>query len=250
MKLVKKLRNKTGALVVKPRYSPGVLMILAVGAVLALLAAGYGLYGEGLSRAGFDRAAAVSRLDADAARIAALRAENQKLQGQLAQAQRDLQMNQAAYHDLNKSLSASLSSALKLQEEVDFYRGIVAPTDKEAGVTIRNFAVEPVTGGDNAGGDNEYEYRLVLIQALIHARKVVGRIHFDISGEQGGKTASVSFPPPVDKPIFINFKYFQDVEGKLELPAGFAPTGVTVSLLTQGQGKIERSFPWPNHTAS
>ena len=54
------------------------------------------------------------------------------------------------------------------EEELVFYRGIVSPQDGVAGLRIQSLEVLP---GD---GENRYLLRLLLVQAIVHSRRVAG----------------------------------------------------------------------------
>jgi hypothetical protein len=44
----------------------------------------------------------------------------------------------------------------------------------------------------------------------------------------------------------VNFKYFQDIEGKLELPRNFQPKRVKVYIKTSGGTSLaEATYAWP-----
>jgi hypothetical protein len=149
-------------------------------------------------------------------------------------------MDQAAYQDLDKSLKASAQEIVKLREELNFYRNIISPVDKKTGLRIQNLAIEPI------GTSNQFRYKLVLIQALKHESTVHGRASFEISGIQVGEDAVVRVPAANERPIPVNFKYFQDIEGKLELPRNFQPKRIKVIITTVGGASMaEATYNWP-----
>jgi hypothetical protein len=169
-----------------------------------------------------------------------LQDENRELQESLARSQRTIQMDQAAYQDLDKSLKASAQEIVKLREELNFYRNIISPADKKSGLRIQTLYIEA------AGGTNQYRYKLVLIQALKHESTVQGRASFEISGMQVGEDMVVKVPTANERPILVNFKYFQDIEGKLELPRNFQPKRVKVTITTPGGTSMaEATYNWP-----
>jgi uncharacterized membrane-anchored protein YhcB (DUF1043 family) len=211
-------------------------VILAV----ALLALAGLIYNYGLNRAGFERESAEQAQRALQEDIRQLREKNQELQESLARAQRTVQMDQAAYQDLDKSLKASAQEIVKLREELNFYRNIISPVDKKTGLRIQNLAIEPI------GTSNQFRYKLVLIQALKHESTVHGRASFEISGIQVGEDAVVRVPAANERPIPVNFKYFQDIEGKLELPRNFQPKRIKVIITTVGGASMaEATYNWP-----
>jgi hypothetical protein len=232
--------NKPGDLVIKPRYSPRIKLLLTVILAVALLALAGLIYNYGLNRAGFERESAEQAQRALQEDIRQLREKNQELQESLARAQRTVQMDQAAYQDLDKSLKASAQEIVKLREELNFYRNIISPVDKKTGLRFQNLAIEPI------GTSNQFRYKLVLIQALKHESTVHGRASFEISGIQVGEDAVVRVPAANERPIPVNFKYFQDIEGKLELPRNFQPKRIKVIITTVGGASMaEATYNWP-----
>ncbi|MCR4299982.1 MAG: hypothetical protein NUV51_00015, partial [Sulfuricaulis sp.] len=220
--------KKPGELIIKQRYSPRMKLLLAVIMAVALLAATGLIYNYGLNRAGFEQQSAQQTQQTLQEELRKTRDENQGLQESLARAQRTIQMDQAAYQDLDKSLKSSAQEIVKLREELNFYRNIISPTDKISGLRIQNLYIEP------AGGTNQFRYKLVLIQALKHERAILGRAILEISGLEVGEDKILRFPTLNERPIQVNFKYFQDIEGRLELPRNFQPRRIKVYIKTLG----------------
>jgi ATPase subunit of ABC transporter with duplicated ATPase domains len=232
--------NKPGELIIKQRYSPRMKLLLAVVAAAALLASAGFIYNYGLNRAGFEAQSAQETQQTLQDEMRKLQDENRELQESLARSQRTIQMDQAAYQDLDKSLKASAQEIVKLREELNFYRNIISPADKKSGLRIQNLYIEP------AGGTNQFRYKLVLIQALKHESTVQGRAIIEVSGMQVGEDTLLRFPAANERPIQVNFKYFQDIEGKLELPRNFQPKRVKVYIKTPGGTSLaEATYAWP-----
>lgn len=235
-------RHNTGELVVKPRYSPRSKLFITGLIVVVLLGTGGMIYNHGLSMAGFERLSA-SRLQQDLQNeIARLEKENQSLREALARAERTLQMDQTAYQQLDRSLKVSAQEIVKLREELNFYRNIISPPNKKSGLRIQSLKLESA-----AADSNTYRYKMVLIQALKHDQKVRGKARFEISGLKAGENTVLRFPQPTDEPIRFSFKYFQDIEGKLELPPDFKPQWIKVSVTSRGRNAqtVEQIYPWP-----
>ena len=232
--------NKPGELIIKQRYSPHMKLLLAVVAAVALLGGAGFIYNYGLHSAGFERDSAQQSQQSLQEEVRKLQAEGRELQESLARAQRTIQMDQAAYQDLDKSLKASAQEIVKLREELNFYRNIISPADKKSGLRIQNLYIEP------AGGANQYRYKMVLIQALKHDHTVQGRAVIEISGMQVGEDTLLRFPAANERPIHVSFKYFQDIEGKLELPRNFQPKRIKVLIVTFGGTSLaEATYAWP-----
>ena len=109
-------RRKTVDVVVKPRISPATKLLIAGGAAVAVVAAAVFIYDRGLSMAGFERDSAVRARSALEDETRQLRNEVQQMQETLARAQRTIQMDQAAYQELDKSLKSSAAEIVRLRE--------------------------------------------------------------------------------------------------------------------------------------
>ena len=227
-------------LVVKRRWSPRVKIVVAALAATAVIGGITFVYNYGLSMAGFERTIAEQTNSELAQQIAKVEAENQELRENLARAQRTIQMDQTAYHELDSSLKNSSQEVVRLREELNFYRNIISPADKKGGLRIQRLLVEPTRG------DNKFRYKLVLIQALKHERTIYGSARFEIRGMQSGQETVLRFPGPNERPIGVNFKYFQDIEGNFELPRNFQPHQIRVQVNTAGGAEgVEATYPWP-----
>lgn len=234
-------RKKIGELVVRRSYPLRVKLFLAGLTVVLLIFSGWLLYDHGLSMAGFERSSALRRQQELADEIRRLRDDSQQLRESLARAERTLQTDQIAYQELERSLSESAKQIVKLREEISFYRNILSPENKISGLQIHSLNLE------RAGGENDYRYRLVLIQALKHDQVVTGSGTLEINGTQAGESAVLHFPQAGDKPIRVNFKYFQEIEGLIRLPRNFKPVRVKVNVTTAGPTPktVEQTYHWP-----
>lgn len=233
--------NKPGDLVIKPRYSPRIKLLIAGSVALALVVTAGLIYNFGLTRAGFERYSAEQMQLTLQGEARKLKDDNDELRESLARAQRTIQMDQASYQELDKSLKASAQEIVKLREELHFYRNIISPSDKKAGLRIQSLSIEPV------GTANQFRYKVVLIQALKHDYAIQGRVNFEIIGMQMGEDTVLKFPAANEQPIVANFKYFQDIEGKFELPKNFQPRRIKISITTSGGGttSVDATYAWP-----
>ena len=234
-------RNKTGELVVKPRYSPRIKLFVAGLVSVVLIVTAGAIYNHGMNMAGFDRLSAYQHQEALRSEMQRLRDENENLREGLARAQRAVQIDQTAYQQLDQSLKDSAKQIMKLEEEVSFYRNIISPANKMAGLQIQSLKLQRM------GDSNQYQYHLVLIQALKHSQTIYGHAKLQVTGVQGGQNAAYTFPGAGDKPLVVNFKYFQEFDGTLKLAGNFEPQQVKVSVTTAGAGgqTLEQLYNWP-----
>jgi len=234
-------RNRTSEMIVKPAYSPRFKMTVALVSALVIILGGAALYNYGLSSAGFESLIANRQQEGLQESIASLREENTQLKESLARAQRTLQMDQAAYSELNQSLKQSAAEIVKLREDLNFYRNIISPANKKEGLRIQSFNI------DKTGEKNSFKYKLVLIQALKHDYLVRGIANLEVTGLQAGKRVKIKFPGESEKKIDVNFRYFQEINGVMKIPGNFEPISINIKVATRGRNSttIEQNYNWP-----
>ncbi len=153
----------------------------------------------------------------------------------------DRQAAQAVKSDLGQ-LEEELQAT---REEVEFYRGIVAPGDVNPGLHIHRFALE------RGSTEGEYHYDLVLTQLKRNDQYVSGEVDWKITGkldgEQGALTL-VDVTRPVTQQLKFRFRYFQELAGTINLPGDFEAKKVVLTIRPQGKGQqdpVVQQFDWP-----
>jgi hypothetical protein len=226
-------------LVVRPHDPRRVRLLLAAGAVVALLV-GYGVFYWGHHAGG----GAGSRAERQAAelgvRTAQLEAELEVLRDELSRARTTLEVDRQAQEELRTALAESEARVASLNEELQFYRRIVVPPEGRAGLRVQTFEVVP---GDLAGG---YRLHLLLVQNPQRSGRASGLVEVDLHGTLAGEAATLALPQLAAEPQPYEFLYFQDVDVEVILPAGFEPETVDVGLKPTGRRSraIVASFPW------
>lgn len=171
--------------------------------------------------------------------------DTSELREQVAILDRSSQIDRQAALDVKDDLGKLEEELQAAREEIEFYRGIVAPGDVQSGLRIHRFTLEE---GAVAG---EYHYDLVLTQLKRNDRYVTGVVDWSISGlivGEQGELALAGVTNPSVKQLKFRFRYFQDLAGKITLPDGFEPQKVVLSIKPEGKGKpsaIEQTFDWP-----
>lgn len=237
------MAKKSVQLVIK-QHEPVRYWLMVILCVLLFGMAGWGMYTLGQRSAGTNNIELKDTVDKLKDYTNSLEEQKAKLLEQIAVVERNRQVEQQAFSDVDSSLKGQQEEILELKQEVAFYRGIVAPRgDSEGGLNIQSFRIEKLPG------EQTYRFKLVLTQLAKMDAPVKGRVRIDISGVKDGKPMSLSLAevssggaPTLD----LKFKYFQTVEGSMVLPAGFAPTNVTVEIAPTG-GKLagfNKNFVW------
>lgn len=213
---------------------PWLLTGSAVLAVIVLVWAAF-VYGEW--RAGYDRLAAAGMQ----ATIAGLNENNTRLQQQITALQREREVDHAARSQVQQNLETVQGKVLNLQEELQFYKGIVSPSAGEEGIRVQSLKF---TSG---GAPRLYHYHLVLVQVRTREFRVSGSVDVKIYGAAEGKPLILearNLAPKGSPPLTFAFQYFENLEGDAIFPDGFQPGRVEVTVLENGHDPVRQNFDW------
>ena len=231
-------------LVVKAHH-PWRNRILIALAVVALVLVAWSIFEYGRFSAGYDSVEATHDHKVLLNHVDDLEEQIEKLREEKAVLERAAQIERKAYDELDTTLKVLQAEILELKEELAFYRGIVSPRDASHGLHLQRFKIEP---SGKAGG---FRYTVILTQVLKNDSTARGVIRINIEGIQKDEHRVLGLQEISAKNIKeleFSFKYFQNVEGEIELPAGFKPQRVTVSVIprNQRQDAFDKTFDWPN----
>jgi hypothetical protein len=217
--------------------------LYAIAAVVAFSAL-YLAFELGRLRSGFSIMDHHREVSALAQRVEEERAAADELRRQMAIAQTSGEIDRETYSQVESNLSNLQAKIQAQEEELVFYRGIVSPQDGVAGLRIQSLEVLP------ADGERRYTVRLVLVQAIVHSRKLSGEVKLQLEGVRDGQMTSLDLSQlsagdgPYD--MAYEFRYFQGLEAELELPAGFEPQRINVEIWPNEAKaeKVYQSFDW------
>jgi cell division protein FtsB len=179
------------------------LLLLLTAALL--VGAGWGLYRAGYVASGQDAVEAQATEIEMRSRIEELEARNARLMQQVAALERSNLIADQGAQDVRSALVAMETRMLELNEELSFYKSILAPADMEPGFHIQSLRLEP------GEGPGEYRYKLILHQVRGNDRVAKGTVEIELQGRQGGdaRTLSLSeFSAEGARSLSFSFKYF------------------------------------------
>ena len=211
--------------------------------MMALLIAGtcWGMYELGQMRGGYNKLESIQkRLDLNV-QIDKLIDENRALREQVTLLERTREIDSESTDEVRNSLKDMQDEILELREQAAFYRGIISPDDRQAGLDIQSFKLS--TDGE-AG---LYHYDLVMTQVLRNERPVSGSVKVFVQGVQEGAPLTLDFKelsPNNSVSETFKFRYFEKVAGDIRLPQGFVPRAVLVEISSAGRKSISKTFPW------
>lgn len=225
-------------------YQParrGLLVGLGVVVLSVVALTAYWLGGSSIKRQ-FDRL----ELDYEqlAAELEASEAEREQISQQLANSVLGADIDRQAVNDIRATVREHQQTIAQLNEEIGFYKGLMAPTEREKGLSIRSWNV--YTTSD----PKRFHFKLTAQQLAHKHRLLKGSLNVTITGTMDGEQAALalnSLSEQVEsESIKLRFKYFQNIDGELQLPPGFEPMGVNIiaKASTPKVVQIERHFGW------
>ena len=168
----------------------------------------------------------------------------EELRRQIAILETSREIDRATYAQVEGDLGSLQAQLQASEEELAFYRGIVSPEDGVAGLRIQNLEVRPI------GPEGRHVLRLMLVQAIIHTDQVRGTAEVTMTGAIGGEPAEFGLrqlaADGTTEVLAYEFRYFQNFERQMVLPAGFEPDIVEVSIRpTSPPGDpVTQRFQW------
>lgn len=231
-------------LVVKT-HNPKKRAVIASLIVVLVVTAAWALFEYGRYSAGYDSLSASSEMQQLEKMKLGLERNIVFLREQKTALQQQQQVEQQAYDEVRHDLKDLQDENLELKEELAFYRGIVSPEEGAHGLRIQGLQVTK-----NAK-EGSFHYKLVLTQVLKNDRLARGRVEVKIEGirEEDGRQENLTLTDvtvPKRQPMNFKFKYFQAFEGDMEMPEGFVPIRVSVTVDPSGSRMepVEKVFDW------
>lgn len=195
---------------------------------LATLLAWWG-YDVGRRYSGFDKSEVEQELLRLNERASHLQQENAALRTEATGAERQLQIERAAYADLARQLKSLEEENTRIKEDLAFFQSLMSPGNHTSGFAVYRFRVER----DKQPG--EYRFGLLLVQTGTRAKDFQGRLQLVANVvENGGKTTINVSDSKNPKTHTLNFKYYQRVEGSFKLPPNVAVESLQVRVFENG----------------
>ncbi len=186
--------------------------------------------------------AAMREHDAGTTRVAnELGSSMEAAQRRIAVLEQSDQVSRLANESLQKTLRQREGDLAKLRADVAFYQRLVGG-DTGRGLKVQELALRPI------GRSNAYGFRVLLTRNAQAGETNRGAVTVRVSGAGGGKLLQLEWDRLQQEtgatPLVYDFKYFQQLESSLILPAGFEPDRVVVRARANDGKTVEASFAW------
>lgn len=170
--------------------------------------------------------------------------QNKALQQTITNTEIGLEVDQRANETVRQEVIALKKEISELDEENNFYKGLMSPSENRKGLTIG--AVELI----KTEKPRYYRYKVVIQQLATKHLLLTGNLTFTVMGREGEVNRNISLADIssqyTTENIKLRFKYFQTIAGELQLPEGFEPEGIEVVAASTGKNttKVKKRFGW------
>lgn len=177
-------------------------------------------------------------------------AEIDELRQRVTTLTRSDQISRDANRDLQGTLAERDEEIAGLRADVAFYERLVGATAQRRGLSVQALKLFPQNA--NAQSETAWHFTGTLTQNLNRGAISAGRLMLLVEGTRDGRLQKLAWDDLRQQPgapgVPYSFKYFQQVEGDIFLPAGVTPARVTVRLIPQSGAAVEQSFTWAEAT--
>ncbi len=220
--------------------SPLKLWLLALGIVVSMtmfffLGKGYQMY---------QKEQVLVERDTLRLKVEELESRNSQLVQKNAQLEGSSKIDRDAYELANRKMVELQQQLLAQKEELAFYQGIVNPGGSDLGVNLQSFEVYPELDQD------QYSYKLILTKRGRTTSRVRGSVEVVVRGEgenglQEHRLRDLKLENR-GKQAKFSFRYFQVLQGEIQLPPGFNPLEVELNILptTKKVKSVSEKMAW------
>ncbi len=183
-----------------------------------------------------------------------LKKRNRELSKDILHLERKFLLEQKACEIVKSDMSREQEKILALEQQVDFYKGILAPDAGRDRIYLQSLEIIPILPPDDLKAEtgsetqNYYQYRFIIAQKMKKRTYTKGKIRIFIKGLNNNKPVKL----PLQELIISNnkaakkakaeknssgeqgfkysFKYFQEFSGIIVLPEKMEPQDVDVII--------------------
>lgn len=182
------------------------------------------------------------QLAASRASEASARTELEETQQRLAVVERSEQIARLANENVQAALSEKDGEIAELKHDLAIYDRLIGADSARQGLSVYDVKLRP-------GAQGAVAFRVVVSQTKEVRGETEGRMSLSVEGDRAGQAERLDWADlagdDLDKNgIAYDFRYFQRLEGRFILPAGFTPRSLRVTLKGRGDETVEHDLPW------
>lgn len=175
--------------------------------------------------------------------LAQVRAEVTEFEQQNANLVMAAAMDEEAQLQLHTELVDWRERNETLESEIQFYLSLMEPSSNERGVFIANAELLPTEE------PRVYRYSVIVGQKSLDHPRVTGSVRLQVISENENQYTVLGLADVTDggAELPLGFRFFQQMDGTLYLPADFNPNQwmVEVDLAGASSNSIRQTYDWP-----
>jgi hypothetical protein len=235
-------RNEGVPLVVRQR-SAALRTALGIATALLGLFALYVAYELGRYDAGYDRQAAAQQRTELSVQIEHLDKDNRALRTKLAELDTIRVGHPTEQAEMARTLGTLQAQVERQSQELAFYKGVVAQGANSLGIRIEQLRVTPGTRATS------FVVHLALVRAGRPDNEAQGTLLFSLDGSSDGAARTLDLPALTGgrlREVRYNFRYLQNIEQELTVPAAFKPERLEVEVQSSRHdvAPLSQTFLW------
>jgi hypothetical protein len=172
----------------------------------------------------------------------ALTGQVETLKQQVANLERDAQVNEVATKSLRVTLTQREEEISGLRANLGFYSRLVGGDAQHAGLKLQELKLEPITGSQG------WNLSLSLTQNAKRSDEITGNVIISVEGLRGDKVIQLDWAALGDAArkdgLPFQLMYFQQLQGTIVLPANFRPMRLHISIQPAGDAPVTRTVSW------
>lgn len=160
-----------------------------------------------------------------------LDSEREQLSSTANSADSVLNIERATRQQLSNQVRTLTVENSKLKEDLAFFENLIPASAGPEGVRIGAFKAD-------ASNKTQVQYRILVMQGGKNVADFVGELQFQLTVIQGGKNITLTLPDPKNPEaahLKLSFKYYQRLEGALNLPEGAVIKSLQARIIDRGQ---------------
>lgn len=159
------------------------------------------------------------------------------------------EVDRQATEGIRQTVKELKTQVATLEEEVSFYKGIMAPSGQDKGLRISKINIQPLDQ------PNKFRYSIMMTQVADNSSYIKGLAAINFVGYENGKRKIILLRELDEKisdlGVKFKFRYFQEVAGEISMPENFKVEQVQVVLQSSGSKaqRAEETIDWPHKDA-
>lgn len=241
--MARSVSSKSSSNLVVRTYAPARRVLTVIALTLLAAFALYVVYELGRFDAGYDRLAVSQERAEHEVGMDRLEKANRELRTRLAELDTIRVGRAQEQAGVSRTIGDLQAEVARQTQELAFYRGIVAQSATSPGVKIQQLRIST---GSKPG---RYLVRMNLVRSVRPEDVVTGSLALTAEGSNDGKARMLDLGALTGgkvRELPFTFRYFQNFEQEIAIPAGFTPERVTVEVRSgkKGISPVTQTFPW------